>query len=94
MANHSGTYVPSVTADSHSDQNVRVKQTSYTQVASTMFSSVVRAGSGTGSPTNHDWSNLKFNQPTGIEGGSEARVKKGIERPVYGQQYPRGYYNK
>ena len=91
MTVHSGTYIPSDTADTMSTQSTRLKQTSATQLEIAMFSS---AGHGTGSITNHDWTNLKFNQPTGIEGGNDARIKKGIERPVYGQQYPRGYYNK
>ena len=91
MTVHSGTYIPSDTADTMSTQSTRLKQTSATQLAIAMFSS---AGHGTGSITNHDWTDLKFNQPTGIEGGNDARIKKGIERPVYGQQYPRGYYNK
>ena len=73
------------------DQSTRLKQTSSTQLAISMFSSALH---GTGQITNHDWTDLKFNQPTAIEGGSDARIKKGIERPVYGQQYPRGYYNK
>jgi len=91
MTVHSGTYIPSVTADTMNSQSTRLKQTSATQLAITMFSSATH---GTGQIINHDWTNLKFNQPTGIEGGNDARIKKGIERPVYGQQYPRGYYNK
>ena len=91
MTVHSGTYIPSVTADTMNSQSTRLKQTSATQLAIAMFSSATH---GTGSITNHDWTNLKFNQPTGIECGNDARIKKGIERPVYGQQYPRGYYNK
>tara|TARA_B100000575_G_C23122246_1_gene649613 strand:+ start:485 stop:760 length:276 start_codon:yes stop_codon:yes gene_type:complete len=91
MTVHSGTYIPSDTADTMNTQSTRLKQTSVTQLAINMFSSATH---GTGSIVNHDWTDLKFNQPTGIEGGNDARIKKGIERPVYGQQYPRGYYNK
>ena len=89
---HSGSYVPSQTVITLSNKTVRMQQVSSTNLLSSMFSS---QNHGTGTITEHDFSQLIFNQPTPNDGGKDARLSSGNgRRPVYGQQYPRGYYNK
>ena len=75
-----------------SDQSIRLKQTSVVFILRTMFSSVDH---GDGSPLDYNFSNLKPSQSTPIDGEKTPQHVIGNgRRPVYGLQYPRGYYNK
>ena len=91
MTSHTGNYIPQTTAESDEDQTVRLKQTSFSQLAPTMYSS---QSHGTAPSTNYNLSDLT-GTPTTVEGGRDSRPNNGNgKRPVYGLQYPRGYYNK
>jgi len=71
----------------------RMKHTSVVLILRSMFSSLDH---GTGIVNDYLMSNLKSsNQPNPIANGHRPELAKGNgRRPVYGQQYPRGYYNK
>ena len=91
MTSHTGNYIPQTTAHSDEDQTVRLKQTSFTQLERTMFGSLSH---GTGPSKDYNLSDLT-GTPTTIEGGRDSHLNNGNgRRPLYGQQYPRGYYNK
>jgi len=71
----------------------RMKHTSVVLILKSMFSSLEH---GTGTVNDYLMSDLKSsNQTTPIANGHKPELAKGNgRRPIYGQQYPRGYYNK
>ena len=73
--------------------STRMQHTSVVWILKTMFSSVDH---GTGISNEYNISDLKSsNQTTPIANGHKPELAIGNgRRPVYGQQYPRGYYNK
>ena len=81
------------TVQSQTVPSTRVQHTSVVWILKTMFSSVDH---GTGTVNDYLMSNLKSsNQTIPIANGHKPELAIGNgRRPVYGQQYPRGYYNK
>lgn len=95
MADHTGDLVPSQTVDSavatFSIKTTVKQQLSASDLATTYFDSL---NHGTGTVTDFTFDSLS-GTPTSVDGGRDARLSKGRgRRPAYGQQYPRGYYNK
>ena len=81
------------TVITQSDQSKRFKHTTVVYLLKSMFSPFAQ----TGTPITKDYnlSDLKPNQSTPIDGEKTPQHVIGNgRRPVYGQQYPRGYYNK
>ena len=75
-----------------SDQSIRLKHSSVVYLLRTMFSS---QNHGTGVTQDYNFSDLKPDQSTPIDGEKTPQHVIGNgRRPVYGLQYPRGYYNK
>ena len=81
------------TVQTHTVSSTRMKHTSVVLILKSMFSSLDH---GTGTVNDYLMSDLKSsNQTTPIANGHKPELAKGNgRRPVYGQQYPRGYYNK
>jgi|TARA_B100001996_G_scaffold31651_1_gene23991 hypothetical protein len=73
--------------------STRMQHTSVVWILKTMFSSVDH---GSGTVNEYNMSDLMpSTQTTPIANGHKPELAIGNgRRPVYGQQYPRGYYNK
>ena len=82
--------------ESMSDQTNELQHVSNTNLALSMFGTIARHTTVAARVTNYNFTDLKQSaQATPIEGGHDPRLVTGNgKRPVYGQQYPRGYYNK
>jgi len=81
------------TVQSKGVQATSKKHTSVVWILKTMFSSLDH---GTGISNEYNMSDLMpATQTTPIENGHKPELAIGNgRRPAYGQQYPRGYYNK